>query len=484
MHRFNRSILVIGRILQFEVRSLTRTSLLPALAVIFILAAAVALYYGRSVMVMHKATLDSVEQDYHQQYIKLYKQLYADTSTAQGKTDYIMATHPAVVDYRLHRTVFHPPAALSLLAIGMSDMATYYFPVTIKQSFVPAEEKINNPEYLLSGNFDGAFLLIYLLPLAAICLSYNLLAQEKEQGTLALLVIQKGSITGTLLLRLLMRYLILLMGVLLITVTGVWLSGSAQVPWQAFLAWVGVCAAYTALWMAMIWFILSWNTTAAANLIIMLCTWLLLLVVIPALFRLSMPAAGAADDTATYASRQREIEWDTWELPQKQLLDSFYAGHPQYYNQQAYDTSAASSRRLMAYFELVAKRMERVMAGQETANRLDMQVVTASYYYNPAVYTQTLLNSIARTDIADYACFNRQANVFREQWKQFFYRLHFNDRKFTAADYKTLPAYKPVYDANSATRWWEGITYLLLLTAGWLLAGIAVLWKRHVRHDH
>ncbi|HEY8918893.1 MAG TPA: DUF3526 domain-containing protein [Chitinophaga sp.] len=484
MHKLNRSISVAARILQFELRSLTRGSLLPALAAIFILAAAVALYYGRSVMVMHKAALDSIQQDYHQQYIKLYKQLDADTSTAQGKTDYIMASHPAVVDYRLHRTVFHPPAPLSLLAIGMSDMATYYFPVTIKQSFVPAEEKINNPEYLLSGNFDGAFLLIYLLPLAAICLSYNLLAQEKEQGTLALLVIQKGSITGTLLLRLLLRYLILLIAVLLITITGICLSGGAQVPWQACLAWMGVCAAYTALWMAIIWFILSWNTTAAANLVILLCTWLLLLVVIPALFRLSMPAAAGADDTATYASRQREIEWDTWELPQKQLLDSFYAAHPQYYNQQAYDTSAASSRRLMAYFELVAKRMQRVMAGQETARRRDMQAVTASYYYNPAVYTQTLLNSIARTDITDYAFFNRQANVFREQWKQFFYRLHFNGRKFTAADYKNLPAYKPVYDANSATRWWKGTAYLLLLTAGWLLAGIAVLWKRHVRHDH
>ncbi len=484
MHRFNRSIFMTGRILQFEVRSLTRTSLLPALAGIFIITAAVALYYGRSVMVTHKATLDSIQRDYHQQYIKLYKQLDADTSTAQGKTDYIMASHPAVVDYRLHRTVFHPPAPLSLLAIGMSDMATYYFPVTIKQNFVPAEEKINNPEYLLSGNFDGAFLLIYLLPLAAICLSYNLLAQEKEQGTLALLVIQKGSITGTLLLRLLVRYLILLMGVLLITVAGVWLSGSAHFPWQAFLAWLGVSAAYTALWMAMIWFILSWNTTAAANLVIMLCTWLVLLVVIPALFRLGTQSTGTTDNTATYASRQREIEWDTWELPQKQLLDSFYAGHPQYYNQQAYDTSAASSRRLMAYFELVAKRMQRIMAGQENANRLDMQAITASYHYNPAVYTQTLLNSIARTDIADYACFNRQANVFREQWKQFFYRLHFNGRKFTAADYKTLPAYEPVYDVNSATRWWKGMTYLLLLTAGWLLAGITVLWKRHVRHDH
>jgi ABC-2 type transport system permease protein len=210
--------------------------------------------------------------------------------------------------------------------------------------------------------------------------------------------------------------------------------------------------------------------------------WLFLLVVIPAGCRFIINDS-YTDDTAGNASLQRAIEWDTWDLPQKQLLDSFYAVYPQYRNQQAYDTGATSSRRSMAYYELVAQRMQRVLNSQDAGNQRSMQVVIASYHYNPAVYAQALLNSIARTDVTDYDYFRQQVAGFRNRWKHFFYHLHFTDRPFTAVDYKALPAYHPVYDPASATRWWKGILYLLLLAAGWLLAGILVLWKRHVRHD-
>lgn len=466
---------VIKHLLHAEGRQLLRSAVLPALLGILFLSAAIALLYGRSVSVSQKSMLDSLQGDYRQQYAKLYGQLQADTNTATGKTDHMVATLPAVVDFRLHRSAYHQPAAFSLMAIGMSDVAKYYYPITVRGGYVPTEEKINNPEHLLSGNFDVAFLFIYLLPLVAICLSYNLLSQEKEQGTLALLVVQKGSITGILLIRLLLRYLILLAGILAISITGILLSPAADsTPWRELPAWLGVSAAYTALWMALIWFILSWNAAASVNLISMLAMWLLLLIVIPAVCRFMMNR-NYTDNTAGNASIQRDIEWDTWELPKRQLLDSFYAAYPQYRNRQAYDTGATSGRRGMAYYELTAQRMQRVVHAQELAQQQDKQAVMMSYYYNPAVYAQALLNSIARTDVGDYDHFRRQADLFRSKWKHFFYRLHFNDKLFNAVIYKALPDYRPVYDATSPARWRRGIAYLLLLAGVWVLAGCVVL---------
>jgi ABC-2 type transport system permease protein len=466
---------MITRIFQMEARYLLRNAVLPVLLGILFLSAAIALAYGRHVSLSQRAMVDSLQADYRQQYTQLYSQLNADTSSAQGKTDHITATHPAVVDFRLHRSVYHRTGAFSLMAIGMSDIAKYYYPVSVKGGYAPAEEKVNNPEQLLSGNFDIAFLFIYLLPLIAICLSYNLLSQEKEQGTLALLVVQKGSVSGILLIRLLMRYLILMGGVTVISISGMLLSGQAF-GWQELLAWLGVSGAYTALWMALTWFILSWNASAATNLIALLCSWLVLLVVIPASCQFMLQRS-YTDHTANNASLQRSIEWDTWDLPQKQLLDSFYLLYPQYRNQQAYDTGFASSRRAMAYYELAAQRMQRALAADAAEEQRSLRAVSASYYYNPAVYAQALLNSIARTDVRDYDHFRRQAGLFRERWKHFFYRLHFNDQLFTAATYQALPVYEPADDPEGPAQWRKGIGYLLLLTAVWLLAGALVLRK-------
>lgn len=474
MKRSYNIVPIIMQVLRAEMRQLLRSAVLPILMGIFLVTAAIALIYGRSVSLSQRATLDSLQADYQQQHTKLYGQLQADTSTPKGKTERIAATYPAVVDFRLHRSVYHQPGAFSLLSVGMSDVARYYYPITVKSAYVPAEEKVNNPEHLLSGNFDIAFLFIYLLPLVAICLSYNLLSQEKEQGTLALLLVHYGSLSGILLIRLVVRYLILVAGIIVISITGILLApAGSNASWRELPAWLGVCSAYTAFWMALIWFMLSWNASAAVNLISMLAAWLLLLVVIPAGCRFMMNRS-YTDQTAGNASLQREIEWETWDLPQKQLLDSFYAVYPQYHNRQAYDTGA-SSRRAMAYYELVARRMQRVTDAATSAQQENMQAVRASYYYNPAVYAQALLNSIARTDIGDYDQFRKQAETFRSKWKHFFYRLHFNDRLFTAATYKALPDYSPIYDPRGLEQWRSGIIHLLLMGSVWLAAGMIVL---------
>ncbi|ACU62754.1 DUF3526 domain-containing protein [Chitinophaga pinensis] len=468
------------QIIRFELHTLLRTGTLPALLLIILSAGTAAVLFGHHIRVHQLNTLDSIRIDYSIQYDKLYKGLSADTSTPEGKAAYISASHPAVIDYRLHKTVAHPPAAFSGLSVGMSDMTRYYVPVTVKETYVPVEEKINNPLHLLTGNFDVSFLIIYLLPLALICTSYNLLAQEKEQGTLSLLIIQKGGIADLLFLRLLIRYAVVLCCVLLLTLLSITLTQTAS--FADTLSWLLISAAYLAVWTGIIWLLLSWNAGTAVSLITMLCAWMFLLVVLPSLFNFRLNHADTDENTAILASLQREIEWDTWDMPQQQVLDSFYAVYPVYRNSQAYDTSASSTRRMMAYYDLVSRRMQRLTA-QATINRIQgIQQINHSYQYNPAVYTQALLNSVAHTDIADYAYFQQQTALFRQQWKSFLYYYHFNDKKFSADDYRILPVYHPSYRPDSRKLQLQGVCHLLLLAGGLLLTGTFLLRKNHTGH--
>ena len=93
-----------------------------------------------------------------------------------------------------------PPTPLAALAVGQSDLLPYYFKVTTdaKETVLAAAE-LENPQRLLAGRFDLAFVLIYLYPLLILALTYNLLSAEKEQGPLVLALSQPVSLRTLLL---------------------------------------------------------------------------------------------------------------------------------------------------------------------------------------------------------------------------------------------------------------------------------------------
>ncbi|GAB3535948.1 hypothetical protein GCM10027443_25600 [Pontibacter brevis] len=83
------------------------------------------------------------------------------------------------------------PGSWAGLSMGQRDVNPYYIKLRLLnlQSQLYESENIN-PLKVLSGNFDLAFVLVYLFPLLIIGLCFNILSAEKEQGTLPLLLSQ------------------------------------------------------------------------------------------------------------------------------------------------------------------------------------------------------------------------------------------------------------------------------------------------------
>ncbi|MCI0599628.1 MAG: ABC transporter permease subunit, partial [Beijerinckiaceae bacterium] len=80
-----------------------------------------------------------------------------------------------------------PPSPLALVSVGQSDLLAFCIRVRVgpwPEFSVHGEWE--NPLRLLLGRFDCAFAVIYLLPLLALMTSFDLLAREKELGTLPL----------------------------------------------------------------------------------------------------------------------------------------------------------------------------------------------------------------------------------------------------------------------------------------------------------
>lgn len=427
-------------ILRFEWQWLVRCRLIFPVIFLSLVTGSGALYYGHAVVQERKKTLSEIyTNDAHRFDSLVHKLATADTMTAEGKSTYKQLSHPAVVQFQLKPAAVLPVAPLSMLSLGVSDIAGYYHRLEINWSYLHGEEKINNPLKLLTGNIDLSFLLVYIFPLLMMGLSYNIISREQEQGTLPLVFVQGGKITTLLLARLLIRWILFFLLFMLLAVVAPVMQGDG---WHELLPWGMITATYTLFWCMLICLIAAFGRSSAFNIAAMTTAWILLLILLPAFFRLTAEQKKVTTQAATVAAEQRAQEWALWDMPKKALLDSFYSHYPRYRDAAAYDTSPASSRRLMAYYDMVTQRMDRFVANDEMIGKQEQADMAAGYYYNPAVYTQSLLNQIAHTDVADYNHYEDEVKAFHQQWKTYFFPFFFSNSALSPADYNNIPVFR------------------------------------------
>ena len=93
-----------------------------------------------------------------------------------------------------------PPGPLAAFAAGQTDLQPYRTNATLfrRADSLFAFYQLQSPLSLLAGRFDLAFVITYLLPLLVIALSYNMIAMERERGTLALALAQPVTLRSLL----------------------------------------------------------------------------------------------------------------------------------------------------------------------------------------------------------------------------------------------------------------------------------------------
>ena len=116
------------------------------------------------------------------------------------------------------------PAPLALVATGQSDLLPPAVRVTTgsKDSFLFADE-IDNPANLMSGATDLAFVVVFVYPLVVLAMAFNLLAGEREQGTLAMTLASARRPSAALAGKLAARVAAPIAATLLAVAAGVWM---------------------------------------------------------------------------------------------------------------------------------------------------------------------------------------------------------------------------------------------------------------------
>lgn len=330
-----------------------------------------------------------------------------------------------------------PPGPLAPLAIGQSDLLPYYFKIsTDARETIVASTEIENPQRLLVGRFDLAFVVIYLYPLLILGISYNMLSSEKEHGTLALALAQPVALSTLVSGKVAVRAVLLGGLVVLFSLVALAVAGTDLIaPGAALrlLLWVGAVASYGALWFALAVFVASFGRPSATNATVLAGLWLVLIVMLPSLFNLvsttlyPVPSRVEMIQAVRVASDEANAAGST-------VLARYYEDHPELATGDAQQAMNEVNIVRVAVNDDVERRVRPVIDRFDRQLARQQSLVDSLKFLSPAILMQNALDDVAGSGTARHRHFMTQVTAYQRAWREYFVPLVFRKAAFTAFD--------------------------------------------------
>ncbi|GAB2793040.1 DUF3526 domain-containing protein [Rhabdobacter roseus] len=459
-------------ILKNEWRILKRGRALKILTLLALASGIYALVYGTTLVRRQQETLATLRQDEHERLDSLAAWAGLDTTTVDHKKKWAIATNAYYVNVpRGYRYALHDPSALTPLSLGMRDLFPYYQDVEGRAIFRQLfQQEISNPQKMLVGHFDWAFVVVFLLPLFMIVLSYNMLSSEKELGTFALLRSQPVTLRQVVLAKLLLR--LALVFVFLVGITGLAaftmeLGGARNIG--MLLKYLAIAVGYSLFWGAVVFAVVSFQKTSAFNALTLLGCWLVVVLVLPALLQQWLSVSQPMD-----RSRLENLVRDEYSQRQADsvVLKPYYARHPELYFPADTAPRELDLRAYYARNEQLDLTLAPLVEAYEQAMTAREATVSRMVWLLPAVNALDLFNGLAGTSAANHRDYLRQVRDFHGRWNSFFLPKVFKNELLRPADYEQFPAwsFQSLAPAFSIS---QGLLKLLLVSGlvfamGWL----------------
>ncbi len=352
-------------------------------------------------------------------------------------------TNAGVVGSGTSKYVALPPTGLASFSIGQSDIQLSYLPVSMNPVMtVTRDIELENPINLMTGSFDIAFVVIFLLPLFILATSYDLLSGEKERGTLAMILAHPVSLGELMMSKIVAHAGILVLGVLAMGLMALFAVGSALDSadiWLRFGMWVAATLLYAFFWFALAVMVNVYGKSSAANGTILAGAWLALVVVAPALVSLLATTVHPAPSRMhlTTAARQAQTEAEKNRMAR---LDEYYYDH--------LELAPEGSDRAMDFLTVAMANRNAVEKAvrplydefQAQLNRQEA-LVQRFQFVSPAIMMQLALSEISGTGANRYEHFLDQAHDFHATWKEHFTVRFLQRHPLTPADYDQFPAF-------------------------------------------
>lgn len=375
-----------------------------------------------------------------------------------------------------------PAAPLAAAAVGQSDLFPNHYQVTYRSKirFIHDTE-IENPWNLLSGNFDLAFVIIYLLPLMIFALCHNLLALEREQGTLKILLSQPLGLLTLVAGKVAVRAAALMVPAVLIPVVALAAlrAGSAGgVPVEPLAWWAALVIGYAAFWFAGAVWVNTLGKSSAANAVILMCAWAVLVLIAPVVLNLLVSLASPVPSRTELATRTRVVTTEVLNRYAHLLrVDYNYVNQPQVLVPK--DGKIDVPSRMRAFYKMnadVDREIQPDLDRFETQLAKQHHLVNTIGFISPAIVAFEGMTDLAGTGARRYAHFMGQIDAHHRAWKSFFIPKIDASRAIAPEDFDMIPNYTWREEPASVMRSHALIDLMQILLPVAALAALA-LWR-------
>jgi len=476
---------VLVRVFGHELRSLAADRSLAWVAILFTVLAAYAIYNGAAWARFQERAIARVlaEDSARSGSLRLQVERIAQ-GTEEPPSAFRDPRRPSVAGGSMgRRHAVLPPAPLAAFAVGQSDLYPSYVPVsTQSREVLLAREEIENPLHLLAGRFDFAFVIVFLYPLLILALGYNLLSQEREEGTLALLLSQPVRLGTVVAGKVLARFVPVVGLAILLGLIGALAGGRLGEPGggRAFLLWALVAVAYGAFWFAVAVAVDGLGRGSATSAVALAAIWLLLVIVVPSFLNNLAASIHPVPSRAEMIGATREAARRV-SAEGSAVLARYYEDHPELAPRGAADLEDFATR-AYAVQERVEARIRPVRARFETQMARQRELVAPLRFLSPALLAQEAIDDAAGTGEPRYRHFLSQVDAYHAAWRGYFGRRIYRQEQLSEADFRTLPAWR--YREEPAARAGRRIVVSLLgLLGAAALAGAigGILLRRYPR---
>ncbi|MEM9820214.1 MAG: DUF3526 domain-containing protein [Bacteroidota bacterium] len=358
--------------------------------------------------------------------IFLEQKATTEVKTAQFQEEHLQR-HLASIDgdiglllYYIRFGLVNETPNLAGLAIGHRDIHSTVQSVNIRNlEEQKYSSELMNPLYQLLGNMDFSFILIYFFPLMIIAFCFNLLSEEKEGGTWTLILSQSSHPLKVIRAKLWIRFVSIFSVLCLILLIAQWYL---SIPFDAaFALFVLTAVCYLLFWFALTWWVISLQKPSAQNALILLLTWVSLTLVVPASVSALVVNLYPVPEAYSTIVESRDGYHSKWDQPKAPTIKKFKAHYPQFIK---YEHPVDQSFSWFWYFAM--QQMgddEAAQANRAMKNKLQQRDRFSRNigYVFPTMHTQFSLNTLSRSDMANYLDFITQLEAFHEAKRLHFY---------------------------------------------------------------
>lgn len=395
----------------FEFKHFSRSRAKFWAYILFVLACLYALFNGFNLQNKHLKTIESIEQK-KQEGIAKIKSWYDEGKTGPEDRPWIDITTPFWALWNAPTYTIKNPSPLLPLGIGQAEQYGFYKKITNWSSTYDNDmvEELSNPERLVNGNIDFAFVVLFLLPILLIIFSYNINGFEKDFNFDKLIDIQVGNKQKWILARLLF-YVLLLILTVIILILSVGIINSVNDTYQSnLLALIFLATIYITSWAIVFYFIILKSNGSSSQAFTMISVWLVACIVIPGAVHQYASTKYPPNLMTDYLDVNRKDAYEVFELSRDIQAKKIMAIYPDLAQTKHGQDSLSDDDIVSNTVSAIINQMNKMAIDTiEAQNDAKNKLITSSYWFNPVSYFQNKWNSITDTDY--YAYKNYRADV-------------------------------------------------------------------------